>query len=286
MKLSNFLIISGSTGCMFFAVFLTALFVSDLWDNLLQLRYQGLFERCLQLRLKRSLLESLLRWWSLTLGTGAAVLGFYAGAWPLAITWLLLWSGAPVLIMQAMIQRRENLLETQLTGAARGLANTIRAGLTVHQGLISVASESPAPLQIILRQIVHHFEHGRPLPETLRECRCQVQHDPFTMFCLALEVSLERGGRVNQALEQLATSLQEWHRIRRRLDAETAAGRFAVLILSLSPLGFGLMFWLAGIDGIHAFLTTIGGQCVLSVVLLLIMAGNRWAARIMKLSLT
>jgi hypothetical protein len=46
------------------------------------------------------------------------------------------------------------------------------------------------------------------------------------------------------------------------------------------------MFWLAGIDGIHAFLTTIGGQCVLSVVLLLIMAGNRWAARIMKLSLT
>jgi Flp pilus assembly protein TadB len=158
--------------------------------------------------------------------------------------------------------------------------------LPVHHGLGSVADETPAPLCGILEQIVYHFERGRPLSEVLKESRRRLQVEAFTMLCLALEVSLERGGQVNQPLEQLTVSLQDWSRIRRRLESETASGRFSVLLMSLAPAGFCVLFWMAGIDAITLFVTDFLGQCVLSAVALLIWAGNRWAARIMCLELS
>jgi Flp pilus assembly protein TadB len=217
---------------------------------------------------------------------GFLLLALVARAWPLAITWLLLCSGLPVLTMQAVICRRERVMETQLVAAARGLANAVRAGLSIQQGLAGIVAEVSQPLQGVLGEVVYQYERGRPLSDTLQECRRRLQLEPFTLFCLALEVSLERGGRVNRSLEQLAGSLQEWQRIRRKLEAETASGRFAVLLLSGCPLLFGLMFWCCGIEEVVSFFTEFSGQIVLSLVLLLIWSGNRWTSRIMKFSLS
>ena len=170
------------------------------------------------------------KWWSISLAGGTAALGFGADAWPLAVTWALMCAGLPAIAMRAAIHKREFELEGQLVAAARGLSNAVKAGLPVHQGLASVVEETQAPLRGVLDQIVYHYEHGRPLAEILKESRKRLSLEPFTLFCLALEVSLERGGRVNQSLDRLASSLQEWHKIRRKLDSETASGRYAVLL--------------------------------------------------------
>jgi tight adherence protein B len=227
-----------------------------------------------------------LRWWSLLCVGGFLLLAFVACAWPLAITWMLLCSGLPTLTMQAVVFRRERLIEDQLVTVARSLSNAVRAGLSIPQGLTGILTEASQPLQGILTEVVYQYERGRPLRDALDECRCRLKLEPFTLFCLALEVSLERGGRVNRSLEQLAGSLQEWQRIRRKLDSETASGRFAVLLLSGCPLLFGFMFWCCGIAEVRDFFTEFGGQIVLSLVLLLIWSGNRWTSRIMKFSLS
>ena len=286
MHISQQLLLVLTSVMVFFAIFLLTLWLFDLWDSLLNLRFQPLLDRSVQLRMDREKLMVLLRWWSLLLTVVPAVLGFGASAWPLAVTWLLLWSGLPPVLLGFLIRRQESLLVSQLAVASRGLSNAVRAGLPVHHGLGSVADETPAPLRGILEQIVYHFERGRPLSEVLKESRRRLQVEAFTMLCLALEVSLERGGQVNQPLEQLTVSLQDWSRIRRRLESETASGRFSVLLMSLAPAGFCVLFWMAGIDAITLFVTDFLGQCVLSAVALLIWAGNRWAARIMCLELS
>jgi len=286
MNTGQLLITVGSASCTFLAAFLGTLICSDLLDGLLERRYRPQLERCLQLRTSERRCRELLRWWSLLLVGGFLLLAFVARAWPLAVTWLFLGSGLPVLTMQAVVLRRERVLEDQLVTVARSLANAVRAGLSIPQGLAGILAEVSQPLQGVLGEVVYQYERGRPLRDALAECRRRLQLEPFTLFCLALEVSLERGGRVNRSLEQLAGSLQEWQRIRRKLESETASGRFAVLLLSGCPLLFGLMFWCCGIEEVLRFFTEFGGQIVLSMVLLLIWSGNRWTSRIMNFSLS
>lgn len=285
MHISQQLLLVLTSTMVFLAISLLTLWLLDLWDTVLNLRFQPLLDRSVQLRMDRGRLLVILRWWSLLLTVVPASLGYGAGAWPLAVTWLLIWSGLPPVLLAFLIRRRESLLESQLAAASRGLSNAVRAGLPVHQGLGSVAEETPAPLRGILEQIVYHFERGRPLSEVLKESRRRLQLDAFTMLCLALEVSLERGGQLNQPLEQLTVSLQDWSRIRRRLESETASGRFSVLLMSLAPAGFCVLFWVSGVDAITLFVTDFLGQCLLAAVALLIWAGNRWAARIMCMEL-
>lgn len=286
MNVGELLITFSSVSCTFLAAFLATMLCSDVLDVLLERRFRPQLARCLQLRLNESRCRELLRWWSVLLVGGFLLLAFVARAWPLAITWLLLCSSLPVLTMQAVIFRRERIMEDQLVTAARSLANAVRAGLSIPQGLAGILSEVSSPLQGPLGDVVYHYERGRPLRDTLQDCRRRLQLEPFTLFCLALEVSLERGGRVNRSLEQLADSLQEWQRIRRKLESETASGRFAVLLLSGCPVLFGVMFWCCGIEEVLSFFTEFFGQIVLSVVALLIWSGNRWTSRIMKFSLT
>lgn len=286
MNAGELLITFTSVSCTFLAAFLGALFCSDVLDALLERRYRPQLERCLQLRLNEQRCRELLRWWSLALVGGFLLLAFVACAWPLAITWLLLCSGLPVLTMQAVVFRRERIMEDQLVTVARSLANSVRAGLSIPQGLAGILSEVSPPLHGVLWELVYQYEHGRPLKDALQECRRRLQLEPFTLFCLALEVSLERGGCVNRSLDQLAGSLQEWQRIRRKLEAETASGRFAVVLLSGCPVLFGMMFWCCGIEEVLSFFTEFAGQIVLSMVVLLIWSGNRWTSRIMKFSLT
>lgn len=286
MTLQQHLTISITSILMFFATFLGCLQLLQFWDELLERRFRAPVSRYLQLRMSDALLRESLRWWSLLLMAGTLVLGFVARAYPLAVTFAFLCSAAPPYILAYLIKQREQLLESQLIASSTGLANALKAGLSIPQGLKTVAAEAPAPLRTELQQIVYQFEHGRPLAEALSDTRQRLQLEPFTLFCLALEVAVERGGRVNQAMERLSTSLQEWFRLRRKLDSDTSSGRYAVLIMGLCPAAFIVLFLAAGMDSVLLLFTKFTGQIVLAVIILLICFGVKWASRIMDIRLS
>lgn len=286
MTLQQILIVSMTSVLVFLAAFLGCLQLMRFWDELLELRFRGPVGRYLQLRMSDPLLRESLRWWSLLLLAGTIALAVVARAYPLAVTFAFLCSVAPPYVLAYVIKKREQLLESQLIASSKGLANALKAGLSISQGIKTVAEETPAPLQTELQQIVYQFEHGRPLAEALADTRQRLQLEPFTLFCLALEVAVERGGRVNLAMDRLSASLQEWFRLRRKLDSDTSSGRFAVLIMGLCPAAFILLFLATGMDSILNLFTKITGQIVLAVIVLLICFGVKWASRIMNIQLS
>jgi Flp pilus assembly protein TadB len=66
------------------------------------------------------------------------------------------------------------------------------------------------------------------LPESLRAAKDRLNIDSFTLFAAAILVSLERGGRITDALERISHSLQELQRIERKLEVDTASGKKVV----------------------------------------------------------
>lgn len=192
----------------------------------------------------------------------------------------------PGIVMDSLIYRQEMRLESQIAIAAGQLSNAVRAGQNVNMGIAEIYPSLPAPLAGILSQVIFEVEHGRPLVEALRERRYQIPLEALTLFCLVLEICLERGGRINLPLEKLAASLRDWERLRQKLHAETASGRLTVLLLSLTPFAFLLVSALDNPSSLWIYVTQFHGQCLLSVIVLLVWMANRWSDRILRLRLT
>ena len=204
---------------------------------------------------------------------------------PIAIAVMLLVVFAPRWILKAVIKQRQSLLRDQMVGGAVALANASRAGLSLAQGLETVSKESPEPLAGELRKIVNEYEHGRPLVGAIREAKERLNLDSFTLFSSAIQVSLERGGRITESLERIGRSLQENQRVERQLEAETASGRRVVWILGAFPFLFLLGFFFLHPTGTRLVFETLIGQFVLLMVMGLTFVSVWWSNKILSIEL-
>lgn len=255
------------------------------WDSITRRYVADLTVYLEALSIDRSKVPMLLRWWGISILTVIVVLGVLLGMPPLALGAAYLVFVAPRLILQSMIDRRRTLLRDQMVAATTALANCCRAGLALPQALASVANESPPPLSLELKQIVTEYEHGRPLPEAIESTKVRLNLDSFTIFCVAMLVAIERGGKLTDSLERISHSLQENQRLERKLAAETASGKNVVRLLALFPLGFLAFLFLVKPDQTVLVFQSYFGQTIMLMVMLLVYASVRWSQRIMDLGI-
>lgn len=257
--------------------------VMPLWDRL-AVRYVAEVRPMLDaLSLGSDRMPELMRWWGIAMAAVFVLFSIGLGMWPVAFAAVYLVYVAPKLYLHFMIHRRSKLLRDQLVGTVTALANATRAGLSLAQGIENVAQETPEPLATELHRIVRDYRGGRPLSEALIQARDRLKLDGFTLFTSALLVSLERGGRITDALERISRSLQENQRLERKLEADTESGRKVVVMLAAFPAVFLGLFYFLNPEGTALLFTTILGQVVLVFVIVIVYAAVRWANRILSL---
>ncbi len=269
----------------FAAVFAAVRLWSPYWDVLAAKQMGQLSEQFDRLALDRAKFQLFLRLWGISLVAVFVVFAFVLNMPPIAIALTLLTYVAPRHILDFLIRRRTKILRDQLAAASVGVGNAVKAGLSLAQGIETVCNETPQPLATEFERIVFEFNRGRPLKEALEQVRQRLQLEAFTLFALAIEVAIDRGGRLNEALDRISTSLQENQRLERKLEAETSSGRQAVAILTCFPIVFILMFYFLDRDSISLLFSTLYGQFLLVAVMGLTYAGSRWASRIMNVEL-
>jgi len=267
------------------AVALLVMSLRPAWDTISSGYVARQRQQALQLGIDPRRIERCLRWWGGAMVMNIVLLGSLGQMWLLAaaVAALLLW--APRWWMEWTITQRTLLLRDQMVGCCQALSNAARAGQSLVQGLQSVSQETPEPLAGELQRIVADYQHGRPLPEVLRECKRRLNQDSFTMFSSAIVVSLERGGRVTESLERISRSLQENQRIERTLAAETASGWRVVMILAAFPFLFLAGFYLLYPDGTLLLFNSLAGQSLLLLILGLVVASVVWSRQILKIDI-
>jgi len=270
-----------SSALVFVAVFLACRSGGSVWDEVTRRFIADITPQLDSLSLDRSQLSGYFRIWGLSLVAAFVGVAFVLGMPPVAIAAVYMVYAAPRIILDFMIRRRRALLRDQMVAATIALANTSRAGLSLAQGLESVGNETPEPLASELRRIVREYKHGRPLAEALRATKERLMVDSFTLFSAAVLVSLERGGRITDALERISHSLQETQRIERKLEVDTASGKKVVYILTAFPLFFLGMSYLMNPAGTATVFQSLIGQLVLLVVIGLCYFSFRWSQKIL-----
>lgn len=264
------------------AVGLGAWRFAPIWDGLAVRQMGALADRFERLGLDPQQLRLFLRYWGVAVPAVCILLGPVLRMYPLAVLGAGLVYVAPRHVLDWLVLRRSRLLANQMVGAATGLANSVRAGLSIAQGLEALAAEVPRPLGNEFRRIAFEYQRGRPIREAIEQLRHRLQLEAFTLFALAVEVTLDRGGRINEVLERLSRSLQENERLARKLEADTAAGVQAVLIMAVFPVGFLGLFAIFDPPSIAYLFGTVIGQLAVAAIALLVYVGASWAWRIVR----
>lgn len=234
-----------------------------------------------RLRLRTDSLRKYLVSWSIVVAVTAAVLLVAAGSLVFSVTAAVLLVSLPWYVLRRLAENRRLLIEDQLADAMVSLSNAIKAGLSLAQSLDILARQSPKPICQEFLQIVGEYQLGKDLEQCLKEAKDRLRSENFALFAAALEASRQSGGRLNETVERIATSVRELQRLERKVRSETAQARTSSLYMALAPPVILVMNYF--IDPVHTrmLFTEVPGQMILCLAAVMNLLAYLWARMIL-----
>jgi len=179
------------------------------------------------------------------------------------------------------VVRRERLLRNQLAEVAIVMSGAVRAGMTPALSLARSAADAPAPLAAVLQRIVRDYERGVPLRAAMKAAGDRLALDSFTLMVTAINVTLELGGRLDEALDRIADSINNQQRLEDKLSAATASGRSALLLMAVFPFAFSAFSYQLDPGGYEVITASFAGQLGIGCMLLMVYLALRWGKAIL-----
>jgi tight adherence protein B len=93
--------------------------------------------------------------------------------------------------------------------------------------------------------------------------------------------SRESGGKLNETVERIAESVREFQRLERKITAETAQARKSAVYMALAPPLILLVYYFVDPINTGRLFTTLPGQIMLSVAIILDVVAWIWARAIL-----
>lgn len=238
---------------------------------------QDLAEKLRRLRVSTNGLRRYLNLW-----VGATLCTFLA-FWLLldspifAVLFSVFLLAAPWYLVRRMAEKRKQKIEDQLADAMVGLANAVRAGLSLAQSMEILAAQCPAPINSEFRQIVGEYKLGKPLQQTLLTAKERLKSENFALFAAAMMASHESGGRLNETVERIAQSVLELQRLERKVESETAQARKSAIYMAMAPIFILIAYYFVDPVNTSLLFTETIGHFVLAIAMVLNVIAYVWA---------
>jgi tight adherence protein B len=183
------------------------------------------------------------------IGTGAAVAAMAFGATREPLLALLAGSiGAaiPLVMLEIMRRRRLRQFEAQLPEAIETLVRALKAGHPVSAAIRMVVRELPDPIGAEFATAADEMTYGLDLETAVGNINRRVGQPDLALIVIALGVQARSGGNLAELLAGIAKVIRDRLRMRLKVKALSAEGRFSAVLLSILPFAlFGLLGVLA-----------------------------------------
>jgi tight adherence protein B len=211
-------------------------------------------------------------------GVGAALVAFLlSGNVLVAAGAGLVGALLPLLFVHLKRKARLEKLIAQLPDAFDLMARIIRAGQTTSQAILGVADEFDQPISAEFSFCYEQQNLGLPPELALRDLARRTGLLEIRIFVLALVVQQQTGGNLAELLERLATVIRARFRIRSRVQALTAEGRFQAVILLALPFALFALLMFVNRDYAQVLLQHRG---LIAGLLFFEMVGALWIRKI------
>jgi tight adherence protein B len=204
-----------------------------------------------------------------------------AGAWILGIIAASIVYFVLDALPEIALRQRARRLEAQLVDGLMGMANSLRAGMSLAQAVEQVAKNTPGPLGEEFEQILHEYQLGKTIEQAFDDARKRIDSRNFDLAVAAFRVGKERGGNVAEVFERIAQSIREIWRLEEHIRTVSMQGRSSARFMSFMPLIFLVLVYFMDPDATMLLFTDPIGMTILGVVIVFNVIGHLWIRRIL-----
>lgn len=220
---------------------------------------------------------------SFSAGAALAAVGQLMLGWPIvtAVAFLI-GLALPSWYLRQRQEARRSVLQAALAEAVDSLRAAVRAGISIEEGLASLARSGPVALRPALTELARDMRLSG-FEEAVQRTQDRLADPIFDTVAAALLMSHRVGGRnLSTVLEGLSRSVRQAVQVEREVRAEQAKNVLSARIIAALPI-----FLILVIRGMNpAYLdvfSTPTGQAILALCLLSTLvgyAGMLWATRL------
>lgn len=149
------------------------------------------------------------------------------------------------LIQKLMFLIRRNKyqerLNEQLSDVCRLLANSLRAGLTLTQGIELVSKEIPLPAGHEFSRMAQELQLGVNFDRALADMEKRIPTRDFRIFAATLLIQRRAGGNLSEVLQEMAETLEDRRIVNQEIKTMTAEQRYVSILVPIMPIALVLM---------------------------------------------
>jgi len=142
---------------------------------------------------------------------------------------------APLLIMTLLRNARWKRMTAQLPDAIDILVRSLRAGHPVSTSLNMVAREMRDPIATEFGLVVDEMTYGLNLDDALSNMARRVGLNDLRFLVVAVTIQVQVGGNLAEILNGLSRVIRERAKMRGKIRALSAEGRFSAGLLAILP---------------------------------------------------
>jgi tight adherence protein B len=142
----------------------------------------------------------------------------------------------PFGVLMFMRKRRHNKFAAQFPDAMDIIVRSLRAGHPVPVAVGLVAQELPDPIGTEFGIAADEITYGADVETAMRNLYFRVGQEDLPLFVTAVSIQGSTGGNLSEILENLSAVIRERFKMRRKIKALAAEGKFSALFLSGLPV--------------------------------------------------
>lgn len=176
----------------------------------------------------------------------------------------------PRMMVRAVEARRQARFRSQLVDSLLVLSGSLKAGLSILQGLEVLVEESIPPMSEEMGLVLKETRMGLSLDEALKRIKKRMPLDELNLLVTAISVARETGGDITGVFSKLIETIRERHKLKEKLKTLTTIPRLQGWIMASIPFVFAMFVTGVNPEYFEMFLQDPMGQ-VLAVI-----AGTVW----------
>jgi tight adherence protein B len=166
-------------------------------------------------------------------------------------------------------RRRLGMVDDQLVDALLLMANALKAGLSLQQGLELVVREMKPPISDEFGRVVKEIHLGRLTDEALKRLAERVPLEDVQLAVDSILTLRETGGNLSETFQVIAHTIVERKKVQGKIKAMTAQGMSQGILVCCFPIGMMLLFTFIDPNYMRPFFNTPLGWLMMALVFVL-----------------
>ncbi|RWH66131.1 type II secretion system F family protein [Mesorhizobium sp.] len=150
----------------------------------------------------------------------------------------------PLLLLRRARNKRIMKFARQLPNALDMIVRSLRAGHPVSVAVGLVAREMPDPLGTEFGIVSDEITFGLSIEQAVRKLSERVGFEGLHLLSVSLSIQSKTGGNLTEILANLSGVLRERQKLRMKIRALSAEGRFSAWVISLFPIVMFAILWI------------------------------------------